>query len=128
MRYLVKARLKQDKENALLQAIETRTLGEGSIAGGEYLRDMYQARSLENGQACWVEVCFCAEPLEEELPYWEEYFEVLEIKNAHGRKKCKDLNGAEPWACMDCDCTERLETRMKDWGQPFLDTLHGGKS
>lgn len=123
MRYLIKAKLKPDKENALLQAIETRTLGEGSIAGGEYLRDMYQARHLEKGVTCWVEVCFCAEPLQEELPYWEEYFDILEIKNAHSREKCKDLNGSEPWACLDCDCTERLEARMKDWGGPFIAKL-----
>jgi len=123
MRYLVKAKLKPNKENALLQAIENRTLGEGSIAGGEYLRDMYQARHLEKSVTCWVEVCFCTEPLQEELPYWEEYFEILEIKNAYSREKCKDLNGTEPWACLDCDCTERLEARMKDWGSPFIAKL-----
>ena len=98
-------------------------MGEGSIAGGEYLRDMYQARHLEKGVTCWVEVCFCAEPLQEELPYWEEYFEILEIKNAHNREKCKDLNGTEPWACLDCDCTERLEARMNAWGGPFIAKL-----
>ena len=123
MRYLVKAKLKPNKENALLQTIETRTLGEGSIAGGEYLRDMYQARHLEKGVTCWVEVCFCTEPLQEEIPYWEEYFEILEIKNAHSREKCKDLNGTEPWACLDCDCTKRLEARMKAWGGRFIEKL-----
>ena len=123
MRYLVKAKLKPDKETALLHAIEARTLGRGSVAGGEYLRDMFQARRLANGQACWVEVCFCNEPLQEETPYWEEYFEIVEIKNAHSREKCKDLNGSEPWACVDCDCTDRLETRMKDWGDSFLKIL-----
>ena len=124
MRYLVKAKLRPNKEKELLQAIKTRTLGEGSIAGGEYLRDMYQARQLKTGVTCWVEVCFCPEPLQEEIPYWEEYFEILEIKNAHSRKKCKDLNGTEPWACLDCDCTERLEARMKNWGALFIAKLH----
>jgi len=87
------------------------------------LRVMYQARHLKKGVTCWVEVCFCAEPLQEELPYWEEYFDMLEIKNAHSREKCKDLNGTEPWACLDCDCTEGLEARMKDWGGPFIAKL-----
>ena len=123
MRYLVKAKLKPGKGNALLQAIQTRALGKGSVAGGEYLRDMYQARHLENGETRWVEVCFCAEPLQEELPYWQEYFEIIDINNAHNKEKCKDLNGSEPWACLDCDCTERLEAKMKNWGEEFIDSL-----
>ena len=123
MRYLVKAKLKPGKENALLQAIQTRALGKGSVAGGEYLRDMYQARHLENGETRWVEVCFCAEPLQEELPYWQEYFEIIDINNAHNKEKCKDLNGSEPWACLDCDCTERLEAKMKNWGEEFIESL-----
>jgi hypothetical protein len=44
MRYLVRARVKQGGERSLLQAIEHRTLGKGSVAGGEYLRNMQAAR------------------------------------------------------------------------------------
>jgi hypothetical protein len=40
MRYLVKARVRPNRENALLDAIENGTLGKGSIAGDEYLDDM----------------------------------------------------------------------------------------
>ena len=29
----------------------------------------------------------------------------------------------EPWACCDCDCTEKLEERMEGWGRPFLEVL-----
>jgi hypothetical protein len=123
MRYLVKGKLKSGKEKALLAAIEAGTLGSGSVAGDEYLRDIAQARKLDDGQACWVEVCYCNIPLEEELPYWEEFFEIVSIKNAHAREKCKDLNGSVPWTCNDCDCTERLESRMKEWGTAFMDTL-----
>ena len=123
MRYLVKAKLKPNKENDLVQAIETGSLGQGSIAGHEYLRDMCHARQLEHGFTCWVEICFCTVPLQEELPYWEEYFEITEIKNAHNRQRCKDLNGTEPWGCLDCDCTKRLELRMTIWGSSFIDTL-----
>jgi hypothetical protein len=123
MRYLIKAKVKQGKERPLLRAIDQEKLGAGSIAGDEYLHDMAQARQLDDETVCWVEVCFCQTPLEEERPYWEEYFELAQIKNAHDRRRCRDLNGAEPWACCDCDCTKRLEDAMEKWGQKFLPAL-----
>src|SRR5438045_2213636 len=70
MRYLVRARVKPGMEAALLSAIDGGTLGAGSVAGDEYLRNMTAARLCDDGTARWVEVCFCAEPLEEERPYW----------------------------------------------------------
>ena len=123
MRYLVTARVKPGKHDDLLAAIEDGTLGEGSVAGGEYLYDMERARLLEDGRVRWVETCFCATPLEEERPYWEEYLELLRVQDAHSRRKCRDETGEEPWACCDCDCTERLERRMEDWGKRFLPEL-----
>lgn len=125
MRYLVTGRVKPGREAALLEAIEKGTLGAGSIAGGEYLRDMAQARLIDasRGRVRWVEVCFCWTPLAEERPYWEEYFDLVQIKDAHARTKCRDEDGSEPWACSTCDCTERLEATMETWGQPFLETL-----
>ena len=104
----------------MLEAIENATLGKGSVAGDEYLRNMEQARLGTEGVARWVEVCFCETPLKEERPYWEEYFELIEIKDAHGRKNCRDLTGTEPWACCNCDCTRRLEERLQRTGAPFL--------
>lgn len=44
MRYLVRARLKPGCERSLVHAIEDGTLGKGSVAGGEYLRNMHEAR------------------------------------------------------------------------------------
>ena len=123
MRYLVKARVKEGCERKLLEAIADGTLGRGSIAGDEYLHDLQNARVAADGLAHWVEVCFCATPLEEERPYWEKYFELISIKDAHARRNCRDLNGSEPWACCDCDCTRRLEERLHRAGKPFLDTL-----
>jgi hypothetical protein len=123
MRYLVTARVKPGREAALLRAIEAGTLGEGSVAGDEYLRNMTDARLRDDGSARWVEVCFCATPLAEERPYWEEYFELVKVQDAHARTRCRDENGSEPWACGECDCTVKLEAKLAQQGRPFLDVL-----
>ena len=120
MRYLVRAKLKPGCRQALLDAIDTGTLGQGSVAGGEYLRNMQEARQFPDGTARWVEVCYCPTPLEEERAYWEEYFELVKVQDAHLRKNCRDENGTESWACGDCDCTRRLEERLGQSGKPFL--------
>src|SRR5436305_4690223 len=123
MRYLVKAKLKPGQEADLLRAIKDKTLGQGSIAGDEYVYDMEQARLAEDGAAHWVETCFCSTPLEEERPYWEQYFELLQVKDAHSRRNCRHENGTEAWACCDCDCTKRLEERLAVQDEPFLESL-----
>ena len=123
MRYLVRARVKPGREEPLRQAIQSGTLGRGSLAGDEYLHNMHQARATSDGTAQWVEVCFCRVPLEEERPYWEEYFDLICVKDAHARKNCRDLNGSEPWACCDCDCTKRLEEKLQKTGESFLQAL-----
>jgi hypothetical protein len=123
MRYLVKARVRPGKERSLLQAIDQGTLGQGSIAGDEYEHDMGQARIDAAGVATWVETCFCDPPLAEERPYWEKYFELLTIKDAHARRNCRHENGSELWACCACDCTNRLEAKLQDQGESFLTKL-----
>ena len=123
MRYLVKARLKPGREAALLRAIDDGTLGRGSVAGDEYLHNMRGARLQKDGSAKWVEVCFCATPLAEERPYWEEHFDIVSVKDAHARGNCRDLNGTQPWACCDCDCTRALEAALGKTGVAFLDEL-----
>jgi len=119
MRYLVTARVKPGRAGALDRAIEDGTLGAGSIAGDEYLHNMSEARELEDGRVKWVETCFCATPLAEERPYWEEFFDLDSIKDAHARSKCRHENGTEYWACCDCDCTRRLEGWLTKQGKPF---------
>jgi len=104
MRYLVKARVKPGKEQALLRAIEDGRLGRGSVADDEYLWDMQQARMAHDGTAHWVEVCFCRIPFEEERPYWEEYFDLISV-------------------CSECDCTRRLEEKLQSSGESFLTRL-----
>lgn len=120
MRYLVRARVKPGREADLLAAIEQQTLGQGSVAEGEYLRNMQEARVAADQTARWVEVCYCPTPLQEERPYWEEYFNLTRVQDAHDRSKCRDENGTEPWACGDCDCTARLERKLKDSGESLL--------
>lgn len=119
MRYLVTARVKPGRRPALDRAIREETLGAGSIAGDEYLHDMAHARQLPDGSVKWVETCFCATPLDEERRYWEAYFDLLSIKDAHARSRCRHENGTEYWACSTCDCTDKLEARLKDKGEPF---------
>ena len=123
VRYLVTARLKNECRDALVHAIEDGTLGAGSIAGDEYLRNMDEARQLDDGRVQWVEVCYCPTPLQEEREYWEGYFDLVKVQNAHARTRCRDLNGEEPWACGDCDCSARLEARLSTSGRPFLNAL-----
>jgi hypothetical protein len=123
MRYLVRARLRPGKEQALVEAIDRGTLGAGSVAGGEYLRNMRDARLYDDGTARWLEVCYCATPLEEERPYWEEFFDLVKVQDAHARANCRDENGSEHWACGNCDCTDRLEERLQSDAPPFLPML-----
>jgi len=123
MRYLVTARVRPGREAALLRAIEDGTLGRGSVAGGEYLRNMRDALLRDDGTVRWVEVCFCDVPLDEERPYWEEYFELIRVQDAHRRDRCRDVNGTEPWACGDCDCTVKLERHLSNVGVAFLELL-----
>jgi hypothetical protein len=123
VRYLVKAKLKSGKARSLLTSIESGTLGKGSIAGNEYIYNMTEARLIDNEVATWVETCFCDPPLAEERPYWEEYFDLLSVKDAHSRRNCRHENGTEPWACCDCDCTKKLKARLATQGEFFLKNL-----
>ena len=91
----------------------------GEIGEGEYLRNMQDARLCADGTARWVEVCYCPTPLQEERPYWEEFFDFDTITDAHARSKCRDENGTEPWACCNCDCTTRLDGWLRTQGEPF---------
>jgi hypothetical protein len=118
MRYLVTARV-TGRADALDRAIEDGSLGRGSIAGDEYFRNMDAARQLDDGRVQWVEVCYCATPLAEEREYWEPYFTLEKVQDAHARSRCRDLNGTEPWACSECDCTARLDARLASKGRPF---------
>ena len=120
MRYLVTARVKPGRRPALDRAIENGTLGAGSIAGDEYSSQHGRRPALARWPVKWVETCFCATPLAEERPYWEDYFDLLSVKDAHARSRCRHENGTEYWACS------RLRLHRRSWkrwleaqGEPF---------
>lgn len=123
MRYLVRAKVRPGLLEPLLRAIDDEMLGRGSVAEGEYLRNMNDARLMEDGTVRWVEICYCPTPLLEERPYWDQYFELTKVQDAHDRRRCRDRNGREPWACGDCDCTGKLEKKLANTGQSFVECL-----
>ncbi len=123
MRYLVKAKLKEGKSEQLKKIVENGSLGKGSVAGTEYIRNMKNARLLEDGTETWIEVCFCTLPLAEERPYWEEYFELLQITDAANRKTCKHETGESLWSCVNCNCTVAQEEEMESLGSLFYQSL-----
>jgi len=120
---LVRARIKPGCEGSLLKAIDDGTLGYGSVAEGEYTRNMLEARLCRDGTTRWVEICYCATPLEEERPHWERYFELIRVQDAHNRRRCRDDNGSAPWACNECDCTARLERKLAAAGERFIESI-----
>jgi hypothetical protein len=131
MRYLVRARVKSGCAGPLREAIDSGTLGRGSVAGSEYLRNMDAARQFPDGTVRWVEVCYCPTPLAEERPYWEAFFDLVRVQDSHDRRECRDWNRSESWACENCDCSKRLEERLAGTGGPFLAVLqsqHGQNS
>lgn len=123
MKYLVKAKLIPSRTQALLDAVANNTLGMGSVAFGEYVDNMQQARLLDDGSCCWLEVCFCNTPLNEELPYWQQYFSDIHTENALDPRLCQDANGESAHACLECRCTRGLEEQMRNWGKPFLASI-----
>jgi len=128
MRYLVRARLKEGMEEALIEAVESGALGRGSIAYPTYGKCMRAARLTEAGQVRWIEVCYCREAfgpgneLVEELPYWREYFEEIDIRYARRLEDCEGYP-----VCGDCDCTRKLEAKLARLGRPFWKTLTRGR-
>jgi hypothetical protein len=118
--------MKPGREEALWRAIHGGSLGRGSVAGDEFLHNMQTARQRADGTAVWVEVCFCATPLAEERAYWEEFFDLVSVQDAHARTHCRHENGTEFWACCGCDCTQKLEAKLQTEGAPFLSALSAG--
>jgi hypothetical protein len=124
MRYLVKGRVKSGCEQRLLEAIETKSLGKEYAFDPGYLRSMQQARVGQDGIVHWIEVCYCDTPLQNERSFWEQYFELVSIKDALDRNNCRDVIGTtDHTPCAKCDCTKRLEERLQKRGESLLASL-----
>ena len=65
-------------------------------------------------------------PSRKERPCWEQYFDLIKVQDAHDHRRCRDQNGSEPWACENCDCTARLESKLATLGDPLVKTLRAG--
>ena len=82
------------------------------------------ARLLEDGQVRWIEVCYCREAfgpggeLLEELPYWQEFFEDIDIRYTTTLEKCEGYP-----SCGDCECTDKLEPKLERMGRRFYAAL-----
>lgn len=124
MRYLVRAYVIKGKEIPLLNAIDSGSLGRGSIAYPTYITCMKNARLLDDGQVRWIEPCYCREAfgpggeLKEELPYWLEYFESFDIRYTTTLEKCEGFP-----SCGSCDCTEKLKAKLNRMGRNFYTEL-----
>ena len=124
VRYLVRAFVIKGKERALLEAVESGSLGKGSIAYPTYIKCMKSARLLDNGQVRWIEPCYCREAfgpggeLLEELPYWREYFEDFDIRYTTTLEKCEGYP-----SCGSCECTEKLEGKLEVMDNRFFTAL-----
>jgi len=115
---------------ALLQAIEHRTLGKSSVARGQYLRNMQEARLYLHGRARWVEVCYCPTPLQFSTVQFSYKKSGHTGNNTSSWSKFRmrmtaGVSRSEPWSCENCDCTECLERKLA-LGDPFLKTIGGG--
>ncbi|HWE38236.1 MAG TPA: hypothetical protein VG406_16820 [Isosphaeraceae bacterium] len=117
MRYLLGARVRPERREELLRALEGGTFGAGFPYGdlGELL---CEGRVDDSGTIRWVEVCYCREyygvAMVEELPYLEEYLTDIEVADARSPGACKGYP-----ECNDCDCTRKVRFE----GVPLLEHL-----
>ena len=124
MRYLVKARIKPGREKKLLQAVAQGTLGLGSIAGDEYIDDMRHARLRQDGTAEWVEVCYCATPLEEgSAPTGEDFFDLISVPGRSCRRNCRHENGSNAGPAAIAHAPRNWKSASKKPDRPFLKAL-----
>ena len=104
VRYLVKCRLNSDENDRLAEDIKSGTLARGKIFyEGTALRE---ATIDENNIVQFIEICYCLKgglyPIAMEIPVLNQYFEILEVKDARFRDQCT-------MECEFCDCTRSIK-------------------
>ena len=119
MRYAMKARIIPGKAAALKTALEDGSFSRGFPYGdlGEALKT---SRVDEQGNARWVEVCYCREAydvaMKEELPYLERFLHNIEVGDARDPRFCDGYP-----KCNDCNCTDSVEFPGISFNE-YLDT------
>jgi hypothetical protein len=118
MRYLLSAKVKPERQRALLDAIEQGRFGK-EFPYGDLGETLCRGRVDGSGTIRWVEVCYCREflgvAMDEEIGYFEEYLTDITIADARSPRSCDGYP-----VCNECDCTDKVRFR----GEPFLDYLH----
>jgi hypothetical protein len=117
VRYLVSAKVRPERREELLKAINEGQFGEG-FPYGDLGRVLCAGRVDEAGTVRWVEVCYCREftgvAMREEIEYFEEFLTEITIADARSPLYCEGYP-----VCNDCDCTKKVRFR----GEPFLNYL-----
>jgi hypothetical protein len=117
VRYLLAARVRPEKRDELLRALEEGRFGAG-FPYGDLGETLCTGRVDASGVIRWVEVCYCREyygvAMEEELPYFEEFLTDMSVADARSPALCEGYP-----ACGDCDCTRKVRPK----GEPLLEYL-----
>lgn len=102
MRYHISGKIRPGKKKTLTEDVRIGSVAEGAIFHGGMMAGLRHATMDEEGRVHFIEVCYCLEsglePMQMELPYLEDYFDALKVKDARRRKKCT-------MECEACDCT-----------------------
>ena len=121
---VVAARILTDLSFRLSGKISERLVNVGEhVAKGQVLARLDPEEQQAELVSAEANVASAEAMVRQSAAAFERQKELLSVKDAHNRKNCRDLNGSEPWACSDCDCTRRLEQRLKERGKPFLGWL-----
>ena len=97
MRYLVRARVKSGCEERLLKAIDDGSLGRGSVAEGEYLRNMKDARLSDKLGS-----------VEPEENLWRVRLRLTPCISTWRFERMKRATPISSSSCLICTLSERL--------------------
>ena len=123
MRYLVRARVKPGREADLLKAIDDETLGQGSVAEGEYLRNMRDAGVDESLVLSALAAMKTARVLPFRFlaaaryaPQWEEALEQAMLKSVASQEKLagKTIVLVDVSGSMTAPLSQRSEMQRTD--------------
>ena len=116
MRYHISGKIRAEKKQVLAKNLCNGTVAENTIFHGGMMAGLRSATVDEKERIHFIEVCYCLEsgldPMQMEIPYLENYFDEITVKDARKRKKCT-------MECEGCDCTRTYRLP----GAPISDQL-----